>query len=105
MTLAVCVRCGNPKIGALTWCPKCEFQPGDDPDNEDDLYSMILSDHYFSAAELDRFSEDMQSGMPMPSLSVDQEAKFRENHRAAIKGVNATWFGRLLRWLTRRTRR
>ena len=102
MTRAVCVKCGAQKIGALTWCPNCKFQPGNDPDNLDDLYSMILSDHSFDAAELDRFSEGMQSGMPMPRLSADQESEFRENHRAAIKGMKATLVGRLLNWLNKR---
>ena len=45
MTVAVCVKCGGMKVGALTWCPVCEFQPGNDSENDDDLYSMILSDH------------------------------------------------------------
>ena len=102
MTLAVCVKCGATKLGALTWCPGCEFQPGSDPDNLDDLYSMILSDHNFDAAELDRFSKGMKAGMPMPRLSTGQETEFRENYRASIKRVNASRLGRLLGWLTRR---
>ena len=101
MTLAVCAKCGATKLGALTWCPACKFEPGSDPDNDDDLYSIILSDHHFSAEDLRRFSIGMQSGLPRPRLSAEQEAEFRQGQRAAVKSVNATKLGRLLNWLNR----
>lgn len=99
MTLAVCAKCGATKIGALTWCPACKFEPGGDPDNDDDLYSMILSDHYFPAERLEEFSKGMQAGLPRPKLSLVQEAEFRANHRASQAALNKSWFGR---WLSKR---
>ena len=98
MTLAVCAKCGAKKIGALTWCPACKFEPGDDSDNDDDLYSMILSDHYFSAQRLEEFSEGMQAGGPRPKLLPEQEAEFRANNRAAKESLKKSWFGR---WLSK----
>ena len=94
MTLAVCAKCGAMKLGALTWCPACKFEPDDDPGNDDDLYSMILSDHYFSADQLKEFSAGMQSGLPRPKLSAKDEAEFREGNRAARASMKKSWFGR-----------
>ena len=98
MTLAVCVKCGAKKLGALTWCPVCHFEPGDDPDNDDDLYSMILSDHYFSADDLERFSNGMQDGMPRPRLSVEEETKFRDSSRLARAQMANSLWGRLFKF-------
>ena len=93
MTLAVCAKCGAMKLGALTWCPACNFEPVDDPGNDDDLYSMILCDHYFSAERLEEFSKGMQAGLPRPKLSAEQEAEFREGNRAARESIKKTWVG------------
>lgn len=98
MTLAVCAKCGATKIGALTWCPACDFTPGTDPDNDDDLYSMILSDHHFSADDLERFSKGMKAGMPRPKLSAEHEAEFRDGNRKANAQIAGSFWGWLFGW-------
>ena len=88
MTVAVCVKCGQMKFGALTGCPACDFVPGTDPDDDDDLYSMVLTDHYFSAEVLEQISSGMRAGAPRPKLSAEQEAEFRRSSHDASESLN-----------------
>jgi hypothetical protein len=75
MTVAVCVKCGAIKHGAFNPCVAC----GERPASEDDLvYSLVLTDHYFPAETLQGISASMLAGKPRPSLPPEQEAQFRE---------------------------
>lgn len=75
MTIAVCVRCGEIKLGAITSCPGCRHVPLDD---DDFVYSIVLSDHYFNPETLNQISASMKNGGPRPSLTPDQEAAIRK---------------------------
>jgi len=75
MTVAVCVKCGAIKHGAFNPCRSC----GERPASEDDLvYSLVLTDHYFPVETLQGISGSMLAGKPRPSLPPEQEAQFRE---------------------------
>lgn len=56
------------KIGALSPCDHCGFDPRD---NEDKAKSVILSDHHFPDGELARISERIKAGQP---VAYPQEA-------------------------------
>jgi hypothetical protein len=49
VTLAVCIKCGNKKLGALTPCRQCGFVP---EAAEDQAKSIFLSDHNLSSEKL-----------------------------------------------------
>ena len=59
MTVAICLRCGSEKHGALTLCPKCKFVPGTD---EDMACSLALTDHYFDREKLRQIGLDITVG-------------------------------------------
>ena len=52
MTLAICLRCGDRKVGALTQCPGCGSGPSGDLELD-----ILFSDHQMSHGDLDHFSE------------------------------------------------
>jgi len=62
MTIAVCIRCGASKLGALTPCCFCQFEPGD---NLDKARAMILTDHFLSADDLNGIGLRIQTGLPV----------------------------------------
>ena len=70
MTLAVCFKCGSQKVGAFCPCPDC----GQEPKTEDELaVSMVMTDHYFDQASLDRMSElTRRNGKPSDSVFESQ---------------------------------
>ena len=79
MTLAVCIRCGAMKVGALIPCRECQFDP---EKNEDKAKSMVLTDHFFSQNELEKISERIRVGeaVTYPQGMVDEFVKtFEEN--------------------------
>jgi hypothetical protein len=49
MTLAICMKCGVRKIGALTKCKNCEFIPVSEREVE---ISLILTDHFIRYQDL-----------------------------------------------------
>lgn len=59
MTVAICIRCGSKKHGALTPCPKCSFNP---TENTDKAKAMILTDHLQSVEDLERIAERIRTG-------------------------------------------
>jgi hypothetical protein len=61
VTLAICIKCGNKKLGALTPCHRCEFVP---EDSEDQAKSTLLSDHNLSSEELSDASDRIGRGEP-----------------------------------------
>ena len=81
MTVAVCVRCGAIKHGAFNYCKACGMRPETETDA---AYSLALTDHYFSAAVLNKISTDMLSGKPRPHLSTEQEQHFHEAARVYL---------------------
>ena len=50
MALAVCIKCGEQKLGAFTECGDCGFEPARPKDK---ARSMFLSEHHFSVSDLD----------------------------------------------------
>lgn len=78
MTIAVCVKCGNIKYGALVACEACGLTPS----SEIDLaYSFVLTDHYLDVEKLHSISAHMMRGGPRPSLPPEQEEEFRAQAR------------------------
>lgn len=79
MTVAVCIKCGAMKTGALSPCDQCGFDPHSD---EDKARSVVLSDHHFPDEELARISERIKAGQPVawPEEAVQRHIEsFREN--------------------------
>jgi hypothetical protein len=70
VTLAICLRCGYPKVGAWTICQRCHFQP----QTKDDLAkSVLLSDHYRDADSLENITKLIESGGSVPFDQNDIE--------------------------------
>ena len=74
MTVAVCLKCGAMKHGALTSCPHCRHTP-DDP--EDQVKHVIVSDHYFTQADLQGISARVRQGLPL-QFDPEQVAELME---------------------------
>lgn len=68
MTHAICLQCGASKIGAITVCPACGYDPS--VERETVATALLLSDHYASAEALDAASRAIKAGKD-PDL--DQE--------------------------------
>jgi len=62
VTVAVCIRCGAIKRGALTPCPECGFEPRE---KEEKAQSMALIDRFLSKEDLSAISERIKSGQPV----------------------------------------
>ena len=62
MTLAICIKCGGTKQGALTSCRDCGFDP---EDSEDKARSMIATDHFLSHEDLADIGERIRTGQPV----------------------------------------
>lgn len=63
MTSAVCFKCGAIKFGALIECTQC----GAVPKALDELaVSLVLNDHFFDFATLERMGNAIQSGQAPP---------------------------------------
>jgi hypothetical protein len=73
MTIALCIRCGEYKRGAVTACRNCDYAPC----GETELtYSAVLSDNYFNRETLDRIAADIRDTGEYPKLPREQEEKF-----------------------------
>src|SRR5688572_12838354 len=59
MTASVCTSCGAMKIGALTHCKKCKFDPSTDVER---AKALLLSDHHLDRAGLAAASAAIQGG-------------------------------------------
>jgi hypothetical protein len=59
MTLAICWKCGAQKIGALTLCAHCGAIPAS---SDDKAISILLSDHYRTASDLDTLGKSIAVG-------------------------------------------
>ncbi|WP_044890165.1 hypothetical protein [Myxococcus hansupus] len=66
MSLAVCVRCGNSKVGAFTPCSGCGLDPAAyGTDRELQARSMLLSDRYLPGGELEELGRKLRKGEPV----------------------------------------
>lgn len=63
MTQAVCLKCGESKIGALTPCFNCGFDP---KTPEDKARSIVLSSHHMDATSLQNAAKAIQAGETIP---------------------------------------
>lgn len=59
MTLAICWKCGAQKIGALTLCAHCGAIPAS---SNDKAISILFSDHYRTASDLDALGRSIAVG-------------------------------------------
>lgn len=63
MTQAICLRCGESKMGALTQCFNCSFDP---KSPEEKARSIVLSDHHMNATSLENAAKAIQAGEAIP---------------------------------------
>lgn len=75
MTLAICIKCGNQKHGALTPCLECGFDPSSP---QDQTKSVALSDHNLTPEELAAVGQRIQAGEPLDfdEASINEMAEF-----------------------------
>jgi hypothetical protein len=77
MTVAVCIRCGTIKFGALSTCEQCGFTP-DHKDKAQAKLCLMLSDHFNSVEELEKIGKDIAEGAKIEvydSATVEQAIK------------------------------
>lgn len=81
MTAAVCIRCGAMKIGALTVCRECRFDPATAVDK---AKSIVLSDRYLSHDDLDGIATRIRNNEPVgyPEDEVENLAEMIEEEQA-----------------------
>jgi hypothetical protein len=63
VTIAVCLKCGATKVGALTACPTCGFEPTT-PD--EGARSIFLSDQAHHPNVLPQLAALIAAGKPIP---------------------------------------
>ena len=81
MTVAVCVRCGVTKFGALTPCKECRQTPETE---QEVIYSMALSDHFLEFAKLNEIARSIKNGQDI-HLTTEQEDLLRPAAREYLK--------------------
>jgi hypothetical protein len=59
VTYAICIKCGEAKVGALTMCPDCGFDP---TLPEDGAKSIMLSDQILPKSDLEAAAARIKSG-------------------------------------------
>jgi hypothetical protein len=72
MTRAICLKCGEGKIGAYSPCPACGYDPASGGD-EALAKSVILSDHYLSIADLQFLAKRLRTGQPITFPAAELE--------------------------------
>ncbi|AEI63338.1 hypothetical protein [Corallococcus macrosporus] len=66
MSLAVCVRCGNSKVGAFTPCAGCGLDPAaHGTERELQARSMFLTERYLPGGELEAMGRRIREGEPV----------------------------------------
>ena len=60
MTLAICIRCGSEKIGALTPCSHCGFAP--ENDRHAQAKSLLYCDRHMTPEQLRAVGEALRGG-------------------------------------------
>jgi hypothetical protein len=68
MTIALCLNCGEQKIGAFSPCPHCQFTPKTE---EEWTKSLLMSDHHVTIEELETAGEKITNG---EELEFDEQA-------------------------------
>ena len=81
MTVAICIKCGERKHGALTPCRKCRFDPADTLDR---AKSMIVTDHFLPLEDLDGIAERIRTDQPVtfPQDAIDNYVTLFEEQDA-----------------------
>ena len=59
MTFAICQKCGEGKVGALTTCSNCKFRTSNE--REVDI-ALIMSDHYIESYNLKKIGQKIKNG-------------------------------------------
>jgi hypothetical protein len=91
LTIAICLKCGATKFGALTPCEACAHMPGTE---RDVIYSMALSDHYMDVAKLQELADLIKRGrqLQLPQAQEDMlrpaAREYLKMHAAIIERVN-----------------
>jgi len=65
VTRAVCVNCGQGKVGAFTRCVSCHYDP-EKEGKEVQARSLLLSDRYLTLGQLKEAGERIRSGEGYP---------------------------------------
>lgn len=65
MTRAVCVNCGQGKVGAFARCLSCHYDP-EREGKEVQARSLLLSDRYLTVSQLKQAGERIRSGAGYP---------------------------------------
>jgi hypothetical protein len=91
VTVAICIKCGERKHGALTVCPRCRFDPTDTVDR---AKSMIVTDHFLSVEDLHGIGERIRSGQSVtyPQDAIDEYAKLFKEQDAKKFPMKAKYF-------------
>lgn len=78
MTVAICLKCGAEKFGALTPCRQCDFLPMDVVDR---AQSTVLSDHYMEVNDLRQLGKRISAGEApeLPQEEVNNYIQLYEN--------------------------
>jgi len=75
MTMAVCFKCGELKFGAFAPCQSCGVTPSSD---DDLVFSIAMTDHYHSVADLKEMGQRIQDGHP-PELSDETRRELKRS--------------------------
>jgi hypothetical protein len=79
VTVAICIKCGATKHGALTPCRGCGFIP---EQNEDKAKAMIVTYHFLSHADLEQMGDRIRRGLPVqyPEDAIQKYVKLLEEN-------------------------
>src|SRR5437016_4412369 len=81
MTAAICIKCGEFKLGAWTACSKC----GALPRTEDErALALAMTDHYFNPETLEQMAQSIREGRP-PHLDSETRERIVRELRTADK--------------------
>ncbi|MBZ4419716.1 hypothetical protein [Myxococcus sp. RHSTA-1-4] len=78
MTLAVCVQCGESKVGAFTPCARCGLDPAaHGTDRELQAKSLLLTDRFHPGGALEALGRKLRAG-ELVSFDAEQLAQLVE---------------------------
>ena len=79
MTAAICIKCGEFKLGAWTACPKCRALPRTEDER---ALALAMTDHYFDHATLEQMAQSVREGRP-PHLDPETRKRIVRELRTA----------------------